>query len=246
MTDSRGEIAFGAFHAVAAVLFCGAAYTSAVMLSHNASLLTSADWRLLTVTLSTGTIAWAVTWWAGRQVLDPGHVKDLARDPLAWSKGATVACATFILLSASLALPAMLWRHPLSGVAMTLAGVLAATSSIILHLACYWCESTKDRTDDALKAEQQMWSMIFQGTVSWTGLFISGTLLAAALGTGLSGLRDSLPAEVNKSKFGTVVLLHLLLAGVTIASTVVWILRPLHHRLQQIVAALDERQTNPG
>lgn len=163
---------------------------------------------------------------------------ELADNPLCWTRASTAGAATFTLILLSLLIPAIIHSNPFTLLLLALSGVLAATMGIAIHLMIFWMgDSVRVSTIEALKAEQQIWVAIFGGAVAWTGLFISGVFVIIALSTFNRGLRDALPA-VTDSALRRVLLLHGVAAGYAIAGTILWLLRPIHFRLEQIVDSI--------
>jgi hypothetical protein len=173
---------------------------------------------------------------------DASRDKEVSGDPLSWSWASTSGTTHFLAALGSLGYPALEHPSSLSPLSLAFAGVTAATVGVSAHLRVYW-ESRRvnvHQSPEALRAEQQVWTAVFSGAVSWTGLLISGALLALAFGT-FGNVRQLLPAQADSLGLLRLLLSQGLVAGYTIATTLLWLLRPLHRRMEQIADSIGSQ-----
>ena len=197
-------------------------------------------WHILLHSLAVSVALWVlISIIAGLAHAAP-RAREVGGDPLSWSWASTSGLGHFGAVVVALGYPALEHPSSLSPIALAFAGITAATVGVAAHLRVYW-ESRRlnsHQSLEALKSEQQVWTAVFTGAVSWTGLLISGALLALAFGT-FGNMRQVLPAQVDNLSLLRLLLSQGLVAGYAIATTLLWLLRPLHRRMEQIADSID-------
>ncbi len=129
---------------------------------------------------------------------------------------------------------------PLPVTLFALVGIATATGAIALYLSPFlgFGKMHPYRCVEALKAEQQVWTLIFNGSIVWIGVFVGTALLSTSLGGAGSVLRSFDPG-IEEGSIQRIVLYHsLLVAWVGIAS-ILWMLRPIHRRIYEIARDID-------
>ena len=169
-----------------------------------------------------------------------GLARELNSNPLEWTPGATAGTAVFVLISLFLGFPLTRYRDPLTLFNVAIVELIAITSGIAVYFWIYWSarQKEKDRSIESLRAEHKVWSNIFTCSIVWVGVFVGGYLLSVGIGATLTTSRDRFP-DVSEKVVDRVIVYHGLAAFYGVVGIILWMLRPLHRRLEQISRAMD-------
>jgi hypothetical protein len=190
--------------------------------------------------VAAGTGAWIAATVAIIILKRSEHSAELGRLPLAWSRSATSAATFFLLSGSCLLAPLLDFHNPLPITMFALLGVSVATGGIALYLSHFLVAGRTQpyRSVEALKAEQQVWTIIFNGSVVWVGVFIGGAVLSASLGAAGDVLKNTVTGIPQETVEG-IILYHACAAAWAGVGAILWILRPVHRRLFSIARDID-------
>jgi hypothetical protein len=165
--------------------------------------------------------------------------QELCSDPFEWSKGATAGAAIFILISICLIAPLLRYPYPFTILTGAVAEMIAVMGGITVYLENYWQgrQNKERRCIESLQAEHLFWNTLFSCSTVWVGVFVGGVLLSVGIGGNMTTLRDN-PA-ISEDVLNKVILYHSIAAFYVALGDILWMLRPIHRRLEQISMTMD-------
>jgi hypothetical protein len=166
--------------------------------------------------------------------------RELCSDPFEWSKGATAGTTTFVLMSICLVAPLLRRPYPFTILTVAVAELIAVMGGITVYLENYWQgrQNKERRCIESLKAEHLFWNTLFSCSTVWVGAFVGGVLLSVCIGGNMITLKDKYPA-IPEDVLGKVILYHSMAAFYVAIGDILWMLRPIHRRLEQISMTMD-------
>ncbi len=232
-------LAFKMYHLIGSMLICGVAYHGAYSLG---SIPQIGGYDIAKDGVLAGTAAWLSIAVILRVIRRQEAERELKTKPLEWSKGASAASALAALIATCLGAPLVSRPYPLTILIASVAALTAATSGIAVYLSIYWDDGLEEKraSPEALKAEHEVWNTIFTCSIIWVGVFIGGVLLSVGIGGTMKGITERFP-NVSGEELDRVILYHGVAALYAAVGTILWMLRPVHRRLEQISRAMSRQ-----